>query len=139
MKIPKLFFIAIASAALFFINRSSALADTPKVDQVIYETDNGKMISLSVGHTVQFLLAENIPDTTPWSPSIPWWSVDQDVSFSSPISVYSSTQNPNILTATSFILFAKQKGQAIIYFFKESLIDNNKLQSPIIFAVDVVD
>ena len=133
----KLLLIAFLFNTALFANASSALAES--TTQVFHETDSGKTITLRVGETIQFSLAENIPNTTPWSSSIAWWSAYSTISLSDAVLTYDSTQSPKVLTATTFTCFGQKAGHSIVYFYKSAQNDNSLLQNPIIFSMNVVD
>lgn len=130
----KLLLVPVLACMALFANNSSALADdAPKV---VHETDSGSMVELTVGETVEFSLAENIPNTTSWIPYMPWSdtadSIEQIGS-----SIVDASQTPMVL---NFFYSAKNPGQTILVFYKNGMtsgIPNSLIKYTLAFPVRV--
>jgi len=132
----KLFFTLFLLSGAFFANPSSALADDAV--RVFHERDSGMPITLEVGEKIQFTFAEMIPDSTPWSCSIAWWSVDSTIALSDGAPVYDLTQNLNALTQeTAFTCFGAKEGNSILYFYKEDKNNPGVIVETLIFSIHV--
>ena len=130
----KLFFVALLLNLALFASVSSVLAADDPV--VVHETDSGSTVNLTVGQKAKFSLAENIPDTTSWTPYIAWLDTANSIeAIGSP--AFDRTQTPAVL---NFFYSAKNAGQTMLVFYKDGMtsgVPDNLLQYPLIFMVDV--
>lgn len=113
----KLFFLLFLVTASLLANASSVLAsDAP---QVFHEADSGKTIKVSVGQTVKFSFAENNPATPTWLCGFAYRTASSTLVLTDATPLYDVTQNPKVLTATTYSCFAETAGNALIYFCQQ--------------------
>lgn len=129
----KLFFVAFLVSIALFANASSVLAGNAPT--VFHEADSGKTIKLGVGQIVKFSFAENQSTTSTWLCSFAYQPALPPLVITDAAPVYDVTQNPRVLTATTYSCFGESEGNAIIYFCQQD--ENGNYINSLIFSVIV--
>lgn len=130
-----IFHLLLLTVAFFAAASSLFAEDTAPV--IMHETDSGSAVELTVGQTVEFSLAENIPNTSSWTPYIPWCDTANSIEQTGSIFDVDQTTSP----VQNFFYSAKKEGQTMLVFYKDGVtssgIPNNIVQHALVFIVHV--